>query len=60
MRVETRFYDRMVLVADPLLSPHDRSRYSQRVARFETYPAQRALPVKDVVIYDTFQGNGAA
>ncbi|MEJ8645802.1 hypothetical protein WKI68_40490 [Streptomyces sp. MS1.HAVA.3] len=59
MRVETRFHDRMVLVADPLLSPHDRSRFAQRVARFETYPAQRALPVKDVVLYDTFQGNGA-
>ncbi|WP_030759673.1 bifunctional glycosyltransferase/CDP-glycerol:glycerophosphate glycerophosphotransferase [Streptomyces sp. NRRL F-2664] len=59
MRIETRFHDRMVLVADPLLSPHDRSRYAQRVARFETYPAQRALPVKDIVVYDTFQGHGA-
>ncbi|MCX5307819.1 bifunctional glycosyltransferase family 2 protein/CDP-glycerol:glycerophosphate glycerophosphotransferase [Streptomyces sp. NBC_00160] len=59
MRVETRFHDRAVLVADPLLSPHDRSRYAQRVARFETYPAQRALPVKDIVVYDTFQGMGA-
>ncbi|MEV7524305.1 CDP-glycerol glycerophosphotransferase family protein [Streptomyces sp. NPDC091371] len=59
MRVETRFHDRMVLVADPLLSPHDRSNYAQRVARCETYPAQRALPVKDVVVYDTFQGTGA-
>ncbi|MFD3699175.1 CDP-glycerol glycerophosphotransferase family protein [Streptomyces sp. NPDC058646] len=59
MRVEARFYDRVVLVSDPLLSPHDRSNYAQRVARFETYPAQRALPVKDVVVYDTFQGNGA-
>ncbi|MFD3538170.1 CDP-glycerol glycerophosphotransferase family protein [Streptomyces sp. NPDC058662] len=59
MRVETRFYDRVVLVADPLLSPHDRSNFAQRVARFETYPAQRALPVKDVVLYDTFRGNGA-
>lgn len=59
MRVETRFHDRMALVADPLLSPHDRSNYAQRVARFETYPAQRALPVKDIVVYDTFQGHGA-
>ncbi|MER6255813.1 bifunctional glycosyltransferase family 2 protein/CDP-glycerol:glycerophosphate glycerophosphotransferase [Streptomyces sp. NPDC001584] len=59
MRVEARFYDRMVLVADPLISPHDRSHYAQRVARFETYPAQRALPVKDIVVYDTFQGQGA-
>ncbi|MFJ4776918.1 CDP-glycerol glycerophosphotransferase family protein [Streptomyces sp. NPDC088762] len=59
MRIESRLYDRMVLVADPLLSPHDRSRYAQRVARFETYPAQRALPVKDVVLYDTFKGTGA-
>ncbi|WP_411102751.1 CDP-glycerol glycerophosphotransferase family protein [Streptomyces sp. cmx-4-9] len=59
MRVEARFYDRTVLVSDPLLSPHDRSNYAQRVARFETYPAQRALPVKDVVVYDTFQGTGA-
>lgn len=59
MRVEARFYDRMVLVADPLLSPHDRSRYAQRVTRYETYPAQRALPVKDIVVYDTHQGNGA-
>ncbi|MEU7725777.1 bifunctional glycosyltransferase family 2 protein/CDP-glycerol:glycerophosphate glycerophosphotransferase [Streptomyces sp. NPDC040724] len=59
MRVETRFHDRMVLVADPLLSPHDRSHFAQRVARFETYPAQCALPVKDMVVYDTFQGNGA-
>ncbi|MBT2481785.1 bifunctional glycosyltransferase family 2 protein/CDP-glycerol:glycerophosphate glycerophosphotransferase [Streptomyces sp. ISL-94] len=59
MRIETRLYDRMVLVADPLLSPHDRSHYAQRVARFETYPAQRALPVKDVVLYDTFKGTGA-
>ncbi|MFD3546650.1 CDP-glycerol glycerophosphotransferase family protein [Streptomyces sp. NPDC058655] len=58
MRVESRFHDRMVLVSDPLLSPHDRSNYAQRVARFETYPAQRALPVKNVVVYDAFQGNG--
>uniref|UniRef100_A0AAU2JK26 Bifunctional glycosyltransferase family 2 protein/CDP-glycerol:glycerophosphate glycerophosphotransferase n=1 Tax=Streptomyces sp. NBC_00049 TaxID=2903617 RepID=A0AAU2JK26_9ACTN len=59
MRVETRLYDRMAIIVDPLLSPHDRSRYAQRVARFETYPAQRALPVKDVVVYDTFQGKAA-
>ncbi|MEV7560057.1 bifunctional glycosyltransferase family 2 protein/CDP-glycerol:glycerophosphate glycerophosphotransferase [Streptomyces sp. NPDC089795] len=59
MRVETRFHDRMVLVCDPLLSPHDRSNYAQRVTRFETYPAQRALPVKDIVVYDTFQGQAA-
>ncbi|GGZ72161.1 hypothetical protein GCM10010371_34870 [Streptomyces subrutilus] len=59
MRVETRFYDRMVLVSDPLLSPHDRSNFAQRVARDETYPAQRALPLKDTVVYDVFQGNGA-
>ncbi|MET9881924.1 bifunctional glycosyltransferase family 2 protein/CDP-glycerol:glycerophosphate glycerophosphotransferase [Streptomyces sp. NPDC006430] len=59
MRVEARFYDRIALVADPLLSPHDRSRYAQRVIRFETYPAQRALPVKDMVVYDAFQGTGA-
>lgn len=59
MRVEARFHDRMVLVSDPLLSPHDRSNFAQRVARDETYPAQRALPVKDMVVYDTFQGNGA-
>ncbi|MFF4326370.1 CDP-glycerol glycerophosphotransferase family protein [Streptomyces sp. NPDC001591] len=59
MRVEARFHDRMALVTDPLLSPHDRSRYAQRVARDETYPAQRRLPVKDLVVYDTFQGNGA-
>ncbi|MEU8460921.1 bifunctional glycosyltransferase family 2 protein/CDP-glycerol:glycerophosphate glycerophosphotransferase [Streptomyces sp. NPDC029003] len=59
MRVEARLHDRMALVADPLLSPHDRSAYAQRVARDVTYPAQRALPVKDMVVYDTFQGNGA-
>ncbi|MGW0364423.1 bifunctional glycosyltransferase/CDP-glycerol:glycerophosphate glycerophosphotransferase [Streptomyces sp. NPDC002990] len=59
MRVETRFYDRMVIVSDPLLSPYDRSNFAQRKARFETYPAQRALPVKDLVVYDTFQGHGA-
>ncbi|WP_052713817.1 CDP-glycerol glycerophosphotransferase family protein [Streptomyces katrae] len=59
MRVEARFHDRMALVSDPLLSPHDRSRYAQRVARDETYPAQRRLPVKDLAVYDTFGGNGA-
>ncbi|MEU3403297.1 bifunctional glycosyltransferase family 2 protein/CDP-glycerol:glycerophosphate glycerophosphotransferase [Streptomyces sp. NPDC006670] len=59
MRVEARHHDRMVLVSDPLLSPHDRSRYAQRVARDETYPAQQQLPVKDLVVYDTFGGNGA-
>ncbi|MEU3774159.1 bifunctional glycosyltransferase family 2 protein/CDP-glycerol:glycerophosphate glycerophosphotransferase [Streptomyces sp. NPDC032472] len=58
MRVEARFYDRMALVADPMLSPHDRSRYAQRVLRFETYPARRALPVKDIVVYDVHQGLG--
>ncbi|MHC6629670.1 bifunctional glycosyltransferase/CDP-glycerol:glycerophosphate glycerophosphotransferase [Streptomyces globosus] len=58
MRVEARFHDRMVLVADPMLSPHDRSRYAQRVLRFETYPARRALPLKDIVVYDAFQGHG--
>ncbi|MFJ9343151.1 CDP-glycerol glycerophosphotransferase family protein [Streptomyces sp. NPDC101733] len=59
MRVEARLHDRMALVCDPLLSPHDRSHYAQRVARDVTYPAQRALPVKDMAVYDTFQGNGA-
>lgn len=59
MRVEARHHDRMALVSDPLLSPHDRSRYAQRVARDETYPAQRQLPVKDLAVYDTFRGNGA-
>lgn len=59
MRVEARFHDRMALVADPLLSPHDRSRFAQRVARDVTYPAQRRLPVKDLAVYDTFRGNGA-
>ncbi|EFL13503.1 bifunctional glycosyltransferase family 2 protein/CDP-glycerol:glycerophosphate glycerophosphotransferase [Streptomyces sp. C] len=59
MRVEARLRDRMVLVSDPLLSPHDRSRYAQRIARDETYPAQRRLPVKDMVVYDTFQGHAA-
>ncbi|MET9467460.1 bifunctional glycosyltransferase family 2 protein/CDP-glycerol:glycerophosphate glycerophosphotransferase [Streptomyces sp. NPDC006544] len=59
IRVEARLYDRLVLVADPLISPHDRSRYAQRVARDVTYPAQSALPLKDVVVYDSFQGNGA-
>ncbi|UQW99783.1 bifunctional glycosyltransferase family 2 protein/CDP-glycerol:glycerophosphate glycerophosphotransferase [Streptomyces sp. RerS4] len=59
MRVEARLHDRMVLVCDPLLSPHDRSRYAQRVARDVTYPAQRELPVKDMAVYDTFQGNAA-
>ncbi|MFF2198255.1 CDP-glycerol glycerophosphotransferase family protein [Streptomyces sp. NPDC058157] len=59
MRVEARHHDRMALVTDPLLSPHDRSRYAQRVARDETYPAQQQLPVKDLVVYDTFGGNGA-
>ncbi|WP_405495947.1 CDP-glycerol glycerophosphotransferase family protein [Streptomyces sp. NBC_00096] len=59
MRIEARFYDRLALVADPLISPHDRSRHAQRIARDVTYPAQRALPVKDIVVYDAFQGNGA-
>lgn len=59
IRVEARLYDRLVVIADPLISPHDRSRYAQRVARDVTYPAQSALPVKDVVVYDSFQGNGA-
>lgn len=59
MRVEARLHDRMALVCDPVLSPHDRSDYAQRVARDVTYPAQRALPVKDVVVYDVFKGNGA-
>ncbi|WP_328297018.1 bifunctional glycosyltransferase family 2 protein/CDP-glycerol:glycerophosphate glycerophosphotransferase [Streptomyces sp. NBC_00435] len=59
MRVEARFYDRVVLVADPMISPHDRSRHAQRIARDVTYPAQRALPVKDIAVFDTFQGSGA-
>lgn len=58
IRVECRLHDRVVLVADPMTSPHDRSRYAQRVARDVTYPAQRALPVKDIVVYDAFQGHG--
>ncbi|MFF5703055.1 CDP-glycerol glycerophosphotransferase family protein [Streptomyces sp. NPDC012794] len=59
MRIEARLRDRMVLVSDPLLSPRDRSRHAQRIARDETYPAQRRLPVKDMVVYDTFQGHAA-
>ncbi|MET9852234.1 bifunctional glycosyltransferase family 2 protein/CDP-glycerol:glycerophosphate glycerophosphotransferase [Streptomyces sp. NPDC006450] len=59
MRVERRFYDRVVLVADPMISPQDRSPYAQRIARDVTYPAQSALPLKDIVVYDAFQGHGA-
>ncbi|WP_302168845.1 bifunctional glycosyltransferase family 2 protein/CDP-glycerol:glycerophosphate glycerophosphotransferase [Streptomyces sp. TBY4] len=59
IRVEARLYDRVAFIADPMISPHDRSRYAQRIARDVTYPAQSALPVKDIVVYDAFQGYGA-
>ncbi|MFF5449407.1 CDP-glycerol glycerophosphotransferase family protein [Streptomyces sp. NPDC012888] len=59
MRVESRFHDRMVLVADPLLTPHDRAAYRQREMRDETYPQLRTAPLRDVVVYSAFQGNGA-
>ncbi|MBT2449530.1 bifunctional glycosyltransferase family 2 protein/CDP-glycerol:glycerophosphate glycerophosphotransferase [Streptomyces sp. ISL-43] len=59
IRVESRLYDRLALIADPLISPHDRSHYAQRIARDVTYPAQSALPVKNIVVYDTFRGHGA-
>ncbi|MFI5865141.1 CDP-glycerol glycerophosphotransferase family protein [Streptomyces sp. NPDC051546] len=59
IRVEARLFDRVALVADPMISPHDRSRHAQRIARDVTYPAQSALPVKDIVVYDAFQGHGA-
>ncbi|MCM1965954.1 MULTISPECIES: bifunctional glycosyltransferase family 2 protein/CDP-glycerol:glycerophosphate glycerophosphotransferase [unclassified Streptomyces] len=59
IRVESRLYDRVALIADPMISPHDRSRYAQRIARDVTYPAQSALPVKDIVVYDAFQGHSA-
>ncbi|MER5928809.1 bifunctional glycosyltransferase family 2 protein/CDP-glycerol:glycerophosphate glycerophosphotransferase [Streptomyces sp. NPDC002054] len=59
MRVEARFYDRMALVADSLRTPHDRARFHQRVMRDETYPQLRTAPLRDVVVYSTFQGNAA-
>lgn len=59
LRVERRLHDRVVLVADPMTGPQERSRYAQRIARDVTYPAQRALPLKDIVVYDAFQGYGA-
>ncbi|QES51635.1 hypothetical protein DEJ50_31075 [Streptomyces venezuelae] len=59
MRVEARFFDRMALVADSLRSPHDRARFHQRVMRDETYPQLRTAPLRDVVVYSTFQGNAA-
>ncbi|MCJ0875039.1 bifunctional glycosyltransferase family 2 protein/CDP-glycerol:glycerophosphate glycerophosphotransferase [Streptomyces sp. AP-93] len=59
IRVECRVHDRVVLVADSMIGPHDRSRYAQRIARDVTYPAQSALPVEDIVVYDAFQGYGA-
>ncbi|MFG2295924.1 CDP-glycerol glycerophosphotransferase family protein [Streptomyces sp. NPDC048603] len=58
IHVQSRFFDRMAVVADSLRSPHDRARFHQRVMRDETYPKLRTAPLRDVVVYSTFQGNG--
>ncbi|MCQ4213044.1 bifunctional glycosyltransferase/CDP-glycerol:glycerophosphate glycerophosphotransferase [Streptomyces longispororuber] len=49
--LDRRFGDRLLIEAGPALSPADRGAYRRHRLRTVHYPAQRRLPLKDVVLY---------
>ncbi|MEU4260298.1 CDP-glycerol glycerophosphotransferase family protein [Streptomyces argenteolus] len=51
VRVERRHGDRLTVRAEPALGDGERGAYRQGLLRTAHYPAQRRLPLRDVVLY---------
>ncbi|MFJ6565816.1 CDP-glycerol glycerophosphotransferase family protein [Streptomyces sp. NPDC091292] len=49
--LDVRFGDRLVILAGSVLAPEERGAYRSHRLRTLHYPAQRALPLRDAVLY---------
>ncbi|MFR9757880.1 CDP-glycerol glycerophosphotransferase family protein [Streptomyces sp. TR06-5] len=53
---ERRYHDRLFVRSGSDLPPQDRGAYSQHRLSSVHYPAARALPLRDAVLYESFDG----
>ncbi|MFB7472080.1 CDP-glycerol glycerophosphotransferase family protein [Kitasatospora sp. NPDC056184] len=58
--LERRWHDTLVLDSTPVLSPTERSAWTQARQRTAGYPAARREPLREAVLYDVFGGRGYA
>ncbi|WP_346094269.1 bifunctional glycosyltransferase/CDP-glycerol:glycerophosphate glycerophosphotransferase [Streptomyces olivaceiscleroticus] len=54
--VDRRFHDRVFLEAGPAVPDADRGPYRQRLLREEHYPRRRSRPLRDTVLFSSFDG----
>ncbi|MER6397815.1 CDP-glycerol glycerophosphotransferase family protein [Kitasatospora sp. NPDC001603] len=58
--LQRRWHDTLLVDSTPVLSPAERSAWSQARQRADGYPAARREPLRDAVLYDVFGGRGYA
>ncbi|WP_030614540.1 bifunctional glycosyltransferase/CDP-glycerol:glycerophosphate glycerophosphotransferase [Streptomyces sclerotialus] len=56
LTVDRRFHDRMFIEAGPAVPDADRGPYRQRLLREEHYPRRRSRPLRDTVLFSSFDG----
>ncbi|MFB6889949.1 CDP-glycerol glycerophosphotransferase family protein [Kitasatospora sp. NPDC056327] len=58
--LERRWHDTLLLDSTPVLTPTERSAWTQARQRTAGYPAARREPLREAVLYDVFGGRGYA
>ncbi|MFI8085993.1 CDP-glycerol glycerophosphotransferase family protein [Kitasatospora sp. NPDC086009] len=58
--LQRRWNDTLLLDSTPVLTPTERSAWTQARQRTAGYPAARRQPLRDTVLYDVFGGRGYA
>ncbi|MFF2043277.1 CDP-glycerol glycerophosphotransferase family protein [Kitasatospora sp. NPDC058170] len=58
--LQRRWHDTLLLDSTPVLTPAERSAWTQARQRTAGYPAARRRPLRDAVLYDVFGGRGYA
>ncbi|POX36407.1 CDP-glycerol:glycerophosphate glycerophosphotransferase, partial [Streptomyces sp. Ru73] len=59
LTVDRRFHDRMFIEAGPAVPDADRGPYRQRLLREEHYPRRRTRPLRETVLFSSFDGRCA-
>ncbi|MFF1908398.1 CDP-glycerol glycerophosphotransferase family protein [Kitasatospora sp. NPDC058218] len=58
--LQRRWHDTLLVDSTPVLSPAERSAWTQARQRAGAYPAARREPLREAVLYDVFGGRGYA
>ncbi|MFC6061576.1 bifunctional glycosyltransferase/CDP-glycerol:glycerophosphate glycerophosphotransferase [Streptomyces ochraceiscleroticus] len=56
LTVDRRFHDRLFVEAGPAVPDTDRGPYRQRLLREEHYPRRRSRPLRETVLFSSFDG----